>query len=246
MTDTTVTTEAPITPLPNDAAARSPTGEILDRTADQPRDQSLISNDTQKTTDTITKAIGTEQTVDKDAKPAVDPKAVPERYEFKAAEGIIIDPKLVEDITPIFKEAGINAETAQKLFDFHTKALTDAAKAPTDTMNTMRAGWRTKVLADPEMSKAVNGDKTGIEAVKLDIGRAMTHLPPAEATALKAAMDLTGAGDNPDIVRGWWKMSQLITEGKHVTGGGPSPLGQKAPGASERPSGAKSLFPNLP
>lgn len=152
---------------------------------------------------------------------------------------------LVDAITPIFKEAGINAETAQKLFDFHTKALTDAAKAPTDTMNTMRADWRTQVTSDPEMAKATNGDKTGIEAVKLDIGRALTHLPPAEAVALKAAMDLTGAGDHPAIVKGWWKMAQLITEGKHVSGGNPSPAGQIAPGAADRPSGAKALFPNL-
>jgi hypothetical protein len=179
------------------------------------------------------------------AKPPADPKAVPEKYEFKAPEGIAIDPALVDAITPIFKEAGINAETAQKLFDFHTKALTDAAKAPTDTMNTMRADWRTKVSADPEMAKATNGDKTGLDAVKLDIGRALTHLPAQEAADFKAAMDLTGAGDHPAFVKAFWKLSQLITEGKHVTGGNPSPGGQQAPNSTDRPSGAKALFPNL-
>lgn len=244
MRDTTVTTIAPA-PLPNDAAARSPTGEILDRTADQPKDPSL---QTTAPTPTPSPDQATDQTKPPAPtdKPAADPKAVPEKYEFTAPEGIVIDPKLVDSITPIFKEAGINAETAQKLFDFHTKALTDAAKAPTDTMNTMRADWRTMVSADPELAKAVNGDKTGLDAVKLDIGRALTHLPANEAADFRAAMDLTGAGDHPAFVKAFWKLSQLVTEGKHVTGGNPSPLGQKAPGASERPSGAKSLFPNLP
>ena len=254
MTDTTVTTEAPIvvpptTPLPNDAAARSPTGEILDRTADQPRDQSLIPPKPADGTSSTDKP--TEPALDKDgkpvvAKPAADPKAIPDKYEFKAPEGIAIDQKLVDEISPIFKEAGINAETAQKLFDFHTKALTDAAKAPTNAVETMRADWRAKVTADPEMAKAVNGDKTGLDAVKLDIGRALTHLDPTLSSEFKAAMDLTGAGDHPAFVKAFWKLSQLVTEGKHVNGSGPSPLGQVAPGAASRPTAGKALFPNLP
>jgi hypothetical protein len=255
MTDTTVTTEAPLpttaipAPLPNDALARSPTGEILDRTADQPKDPSLQpkpADGDSSTTEATSKDKTPTPDAPKDDTKSVNPKAVPERYEFKAPEGIAIDPKLVDDITPIFKEAGINQEVAQKLFDFHTKALQDAAKAPTDTMNTMRADWRTKVSADPELAKAVNGDKTGLDAVKLDIGRALTHLPANEAADFRAAMDLTGAGDHPAFVKAFWKLSQLITEGRHVNGANPSPLGQKPPGEAAKPSGAKALFPNLP
>jgi hypothetical protein len=252
MTDTTVTTEAPPisptptpTPLPNDAAARSLTGEIIDRTPDQPKDPSLQPQKPVDGTSSPTDKPGDKPT-DTPKPTDADPKAVPEKYEFKAPDGIVIDPKLVEDITPIFKEAGINAETAQKLFDFHTKALQDAAKAPTNAVETMRADWRAKVTADPELAKAVNGDKTGLDAVKLDIGRALTHLPPTEAAEFKAAMDLTGAGDHPAFVKAFWKLSQLVTEGKHVNGANPSPAGQTAPGAASRPTAAKSLFPNLP
>lgn len=252
MTDTTVTTEAP---LPNDQAARSPTGEILDQTANQPRDPSLTTTPTEPKEPKLGPDGKPLPVVDApklgpDGKPieakAPDPKAIPEKYEFKAPEGYTISDELVTEITPIFKEAGINQETAQKLMDFHAKQMIDAAKAPATAVETMRADWRTKVSADPDMAKAVNGDKTGLDAVKLDIGRALTHLPPAEAAEFKAAMDLTGAGDHPAFVKAMWKFSQLITEGKHVTGGGPSPAGQTKPGGSDKPSGAKALFPNLP
>lgn len=250
MSDTTVTTESPTlpTPLPNDAAARSPTGEILDRTVDQPKDPSLSTQTTDPTTKT-TSSDGDGKTADPkstETKPATDPKAVPEKYEFKAPEGIILDPKLEAEISPVLKEAGVTQENAQKLFDYHVKALQAAAKAPTDTVETMRADWRTKVTADSEIKAAVNGDKTGIDAVKLDIGRALTHLPEALRSEFKDAMDLTGAGDHPAFVKAIWALSKLVTEGKHVSGAGPSPHGQIAPGASAKPSAAKSLFPNLP
>lgn len=242
MTDITVTNEAP---LPNDAAARSPTGEILDRTPTQQPDPALSGTPTAQTSDPKSTTEQSKPTAEGD-KPATATAGVPERYDFKAPDNYTLDAKLIDAVTPIFKEAGLSQETAQKLFDFHTNAMIEAAKAPATAVETMRNDWRTKTLADTEISKAVNGDKTGIEAVKLDIGRALTHLPAAEATALKAAMDLTGAGDHPAIVKGWWKMAQLITEGKHVNGGNPSPAGQRAPGQTERPTQAKSMFPNLP
>lgn len=188
--------------------------------------------------------------LDADGKPIVakppEPGKVPEKYEFTPPANYTVDPKLVEAITPLFKELGITQEAGQKLFDFHTAQMIEAAKAPATAVETMRADWRTKVSADTEMAKAINGDKTGLDAVKLDIGRALTHLDPALATDFKSAMDLTGAGDHPAFVKAMWKLSQLVTEGKHVIGGNPSPLGQKPPGAADRPSAAKSMFPNLP
>lgn len=245
MTDTTVTTEAPITPLPNDAAARSPTGEILDQTANQPKDPSLT---TTPTSDTPAKT--PEPVVDKDGKPveakAPDAKAPDAYAAFKAPENYTLDPKAVEAALPVFKELGLTQDQAQRLVDLQTAREIELAKAPNATMEAMRTDWRTKVSTDPELAKAVNGDKTGLDAVKLDIGRALTHLPANEAADFRSAMDLTGAGDHPAFVKAFWKLSQLVTEGKHVTGGGPSPMGQKAPGVADRPSAGKALFPNLP
>jgi hypothetical protein len=134
----------------------------------------------------------------------------------------------------------------QKLFDFHVKALQDAAVAPTTAVETMRRDWVAKVTADPELAKATSGGKTGLEAVKYDIGRALTNLDPALSAEFKSAMDLTGAGDHPAFVKAFWKLSQLITEGKHVAGTNPSPHGMVAPGTSARPTQAASLYPNLP
>ncbi len=111
----------------------------------------------------------------------------------------------------------------------------------------MRNDWQTKAKADPDMAKFAVDGKTGLDAVKIDMGRALTALgDPTLAADFKEAMNLTGAGDHPAFIKTFWKMAQFITEGKHVAGAQPSIHGQKTPGQGERPSPAASLYPNLP
>lgn len=241
MSDTSVTTEAPPipvtppTPLPNDPAARSPTGEILEPSAIQPTPPQTPPSDG-KTTSTEPKAPDAAKT-----------EGAPDAYTaFTAPEGYTIDPKIIEAATPIFREMGLSQANAQRLVDFHTTQMIEAAKAPQTAYETTRTEWQAKVRSDPDLAKAVNGDKTGLDAVKLDIGRALNALnDPTLAADFKAAMDLTGAGDHPAFVKAMWKLSAFITEGKHVAGGGPSPHGQTPSGKQERPSAAAAMYPNL-
>lgn len=244
MSDTSVTTEAPTipaapvpTPLPNDAAARSPTGEILEpsQIAKPPEAKPATPPD------------GTSQDQTSTSKdPKSDAPAVPEKYEFTAPEGYTIDPKTIEAATPIFKELGLDQASAQKLVDFHTAQMIEAAKGPASEYETVRTEWKAKVDSDPELKAAVSQGKTGLEAVKLDIGRAIGAIgDPALAADFKAAMDLTGVGDNPAFIKTMWKLAAFVTEGNHVQGRNPSVHGQTPPGAKP-PSAARALYPNLP
>lgn len=224
--------------MPNDSAARSPTGEIL-----EPAQIAAQTQTTPKPEATPAPA----PTSTPEPKSAPEPGKAPDAYTFTAPEGYVLDPKLVDEVTPVFKELGLTQDAAQKLFDIHTKTLIEAAKAPQSTYETMRTEWVAAAKADPDMAKATNGDKTGLDAVKLDMGRALSALgDPALAADFRKAMDLTGVGDNPAFIKTFWKLSQFITEGKHVAGGGPSVHGQSPYGQGGRPSPAASLYPNLP
>lgn len=142
----------------------------------------------------------------------------------------------------MFKELGLDQAGAQKLVDFVTKLEVDRSKVHTQLVDDMRAGWRKEFSTDSEMgSKAAQ--------ITTDIGRAKDVAlgPPNSPTrmAFDAAMNLTGAGDHPAIIRGFWKLAQQLGEGTHVSGGGPSKEGQTPSGKTERPDAAHSLFPNL-
>ena len=68
----------------------------------------------------------------------------------------------------------------------------------------------------------------------------------AEADLDTGVVVLTGAGDHPAFVKAFNKLAAFVTEGSHVSGKGPSDLGQQKPGAPTKPSAAQALYPNLP
>ena len=172
-----------------------------------------------------------------------DAAVVPDKYEFKAPEGQEVDAKLVEAVTPIFKELGISAEGAQKLFDFHTAAMKSVTDTLTNTMTETREAWRGEVVKDPALGNGTDNLKPEVRA---NIAKAIEAVGDAKAvSAFKEAMDLTGAGDNPALIRGLNAIGKLLSEGTLVRGGGPSPAGQAAPGTKQT-SPAQALYPNLP
>jgi hypothetical protein len=171
----------------------------------------------------------------------------PDKYEpFTAPTGYTIAPAVIEAVSPILKELGLDQAGAQKLVDFHVNQMIEAAKAPQATYEQTRSAWQGEVLGDPEIKSYSRDGKSGIEAVKIDLGRAISVMGPELGGKFKAAMDLTGAGDNPAFVKGFWKLAQHVIEGKPVSGKSPSPLGQQDPNKSSKPTPAQSMYPNLP
>lgn len=234
----------PAQTLGNDEAARSQTGEIIDQTTQTPATKAEATPTPEPTPEP--KLEGGTSSPQDPPKPIETPKTTDAYTEFKAPEGYKLDSKLIEEVTPIFKELGLTQDQAQKLVTLQAQQMIAAAKGPQTTYETMRNGWRAEVSADADIKAYTLDGKTGLDAVKIDIGRAMATLDPKLATDFKAAMDLTGAGDNPAFIKAIWRLSQGISEGKPVSGRNPSPHGQTDPTKPARPSAAQALFPSLP
>lgn len=171
--------------------------------------------------------------------PKVDTPVVPEAYTFTPPEGYTVDKALTDAVTPVFKELGLTQEQASKLFDIQAAHQIELAKKIDTAVADTRKSWQDAVTADPVMGP-------NLDKIKTDVGRAMQHIPTEVATKFKAALDWTGVGDNPDVVRGIWELTKLVNEGKPVSGGGPSPLGQSSTGQPARPSAAQALYPRNP
>lgn len=218
---TTSSTQSTPSPLPNDPAARTPQGELIDQGA-KPNDSAAPAG-----TDPANSAKGPDN-------------AVPDSYTFQpTADGQPLDAESVAEITPVFKELGLSQDQADKLIGFHNKQMEKLQTKLSSEVMTMREGWRNELKADKEI-----GGK--LEQVAAEIGKAKAVLGPELSASLNEAMDLTGAGDHPAFIKAFYKFAQLVNEGKPVSPGNPSPFGQKAPGAAARPSAAQSLYPNLP
>lgn len=177
----------------------------------------------------------------KDAKDGKDAKPViPDKYEFKVPDGYELDEKVSEEAQALFKSHGLTQEGAQAMLDFHVKTIGQAAEAPYELWADTQAGWVKEIKADPE----IGGPKLE-QVVKPAISQAIDLLGKELAPAFRQAMIFTGAGNNPAFVRGFYKLAQMVTEGKHVDGGNPSEGGQQQPGGAPK-TAAQRMYPNLP
>lgn len=219
-------------PLANDPTARAPDGTIKDQQANQTSSETTLP--------TAPKPQSTEPAKSVAADAKATPEGAPEKYEpFKAPEGFEIDAPTAEKAGAVFRELGLSQTQAQKLIDFYASTSAEAAEAPYKQYEAMRNGWRDEVVKDSTL-----GDGQGLRAdVKATIGRAVDSLPADLARDFRAAMDLTGAGDNPAFIRAFYNLAQRVGEGTSVKAGAPAPV--RPPGAAPK-SAASALYPNLP
>lgn len=221
------TSSTPTEQLGNSPETRNPDGTIKDPAA-------------ATTESTLTSTTSTDSTKTTEPPKATEPpKGAPEAYaEFKAPEGYEVDKKAIDGAVPIFKELGLSQDQAQKLVDFYSTISKDAAEAPMAAYREMRQGWRAEV-AKSDLGNGIDNLKPEVAAA---VSSAIDAMPnPAE---FRAVLDLSGLGDNPAFIRGFYSLAKERGEGTGVRGSGPSPLGQQARNAPR--SAAQALYPNLP
>ena len=232
-------------PQNNEPEARTPTGELTDKSPQTETAKPAETLDTKPATEAKTETKPSTEVKD-DGKPILGkdkdakPEGAPDKYEdFKAPEGFEIDKEAIAKALPMFKELGLSQTNAQRLVDFYAEQSKQAAEAPFKLWADTQKEWRDKVMADPKLGPR-------IDEIKTNVSRALDLMNnPQLKEQVQEAMTTTGAGNHPAIVAAWDILSQMVTEGKPVRGAGPSPLGQTKPGTDEKPSAAKALYPNL-
>jgi hypothetical protein len=167
-------------------------------------------------------------------KPAEPTAPVFEADKLALPEGFEANDKF-EAFKTLAAEKGVPTETAQALLALGADAIKDvatkAAEAQTAAWNKVTETWIGEIKADPD----IGGAKLESEVLPA-IGRLLTEYGSPE---VRAALDMTGAGNNPAMTRFFYKMAKALSEGKHVTGSPTS--GPKAPA-----SAAQAIYPNLP
>lgn len=182
--------------------------------------------DTLLTTQVTDQGGDTTQTTETKAEPGTekDPKAVvPETYEFKAPEGTTLDQAVMDKFTPLFKEAGLTQELAQKLVDEYASMQ----KAQVEAWGKQQSDWATEFKADKEFG----GDNA--EASLRSANAAWTKFATKEEIE---AVHRFGLGNFPPMVKILSRVGRLMAEDGFHQGGS----AQDAP-----KDAAKQMFPSM-
>lgn len=142
---------------------------------------------------------------------------VPEKYEWNKPEGFEgeLDQAAIEQFEPIAKELGLTQEQADKLVGIHAESLQKFQQQAAEQHSQQMEAWTNELKQDPEFGGA-NFDanlKSAQKAVK-QFG----------SEGLIKALDETGMGNHPDLVRTFAMIGKAISEDGFVSGdksGGP-------------------------
>ena len=146
-----------------------------------------------------------EKQTEKDAKPGA-----PEKYEFKAPDGMDLDTEAVAAFEPLARELNLSQEAAQKLVDIYASRMSALGSAQQAQALQQRQGWEESVRSDKELG-GHNLDAT-LAAGK----QALNQFGTPELVNL---LNHTGLGSNPEFVRFCAKVGKAMAEDTFHRGG---------------------------
>jgi hypothetical protein len=139
--------------------------------------------------------------------------------EFKMPEGVTLDAEAIKPAVDLFKEAGLSQDQAQKFIDLAVSREQAIGKSGLKAFTDLQTKWRSDVQADPE----IGGGK--LTASMAAAARAIDRLG---GQPLKDALNLTGAGNNPAVVKAFVLFGRAFSEDRFVPGKDAAPAPRSA------------------
>ncbi len=150
------------------------------------------------------------------------PESAPEKYEFQAPEGQKFDDTVLGAYSEIAKELNLSQEAAQKVLD-KVAPVIQARQA--EQIEAVRTAWAESAKTDKEFG----GDK-----LPENLATAKKALDTFGTPELKKLLNESGLGNNPEVIRAFYRAGKAISEDKFVGGKGAPPDANDA----------RSLYPN--
>lgn len=166
-----------------------------------------------------TPAENTEQENQESETPATE---VPEKYEFKAPDGVEYDADTIKVYEDAAREAGLSQEKASLILD---KIAPHLAQRQQQALESARNQWAEESKSDPEFGGQKFQENLAIA------NKALKQFGSPELTEL---LNKTGLGNHKEMIRLLSRVGSAISEDGFVQSG-------KAAGGE---SDARSLFPN--
>jgi len=155
---------------------------------------------------------------------AEDPKPLdPKDYKVEFPEGLKADDANSAKFLDAAAKLGLSNDAVQTLVKEIGPHFAEMAKQASDfaasfqNFQDMNKSWQSECQSDPEFGGA-----------KLEDTRAMVMkawdatLSPEEKKGVMSALNLTGAGNHPDVFRAFARLASRISEGGPVGGGKPA------------------------
>lgn len=151
---------------------------------------------------------------------------VPENYDFEVPEGLELDKELSDKFTDVAKELGLNNEQANKVVGLYAEKVMDMQKAQTEAWNKQVSDWEGELKSDPEFGGAKFTENAEIARMAIN---------KFGGDELKEALNTTGLGNHPALVKFMHKIGMAMSEDS---------FNVDEQSQQEKPSSAVGLYKN--
>ncbi|MBS0520517.1 MAG: hypothetical protein JSR90_17610 [Proteobacteria bacterium] len=146
--------------------------------------------------------------------------APPVAYEsFRLPEGVALDADSMKSATELFAHSGLSQEQAQKFIDLAVSREQAAAQKGMQAFVDLQNKWVSEIKADPD----IGGDK--LTASLASASRAIDRLG---VPGLREALNLTGAGNHPAVVKAFVRLGQMVSEDRFAPGKDAAPAAPRS------------------
>ena len=187
---------------------------------EQTTQSSLLAEAADKAAETTAETKPEEKGEQKPEDKKPEAKAPEEYAEFTVPEGTKLDEQTATEFKGLAKELDLTQEQAQKLLDFGGGKLRTQIEAPYKLWAKTQADWQAEVKADPDIG-GTKFEQSIKDAAQVFVpGESNPFVKSeAEAKSLREALNMTGAGNNPAIVKFFVKIGTLLKEPGPLSGG---------------------------
>lgn len=138
-----------------------------------------------------------------------DAPAQPAYGEFKLPDGVTVDADSLKPATELFAETGLSQDQAQKFIDLAMARETAAAHKSVQAFVDLQNQWVSEIKADRD----IGGDR-----LKTSLASANRAIDRLNVPGLREALNFTGAGNHPAIVKAFVRLGQMIAEDRFRPG----------------------------
>lgn len=141
-----------------------------------------------------------------------EPEGAPDKYEdFVIPEGMTANPEALAEFQEFAKARNLSQKDAQEVLDYHSKEVAKLFTAQEEAWTEVKKGWIDSAKSDKEYGGTKFKENMKHVAVALkDLG----------TPELRDALNQTGLGDHPELVRFFYRVGKLVGEADFRTGNG--------------------------
>jgi hypothetical protein len=163
---------------------------------------------------------------DADSKADAQDAAPSEYTDFTLPDGVALDKDALKEFLPRAKEMNLSQSQAQQLVDMRVKEQANAYQSSLDQWEHTQETWRKAGVADEEFGKGKYDES---------INTARFAVREIGGNDLMDALNETGVGNHPEIIRAFYRMGNAMKEDNVAVG--------KARGATPK-TAAETMYPD--